>query len=370
MRKTIVINILIFAVMLIFINIMCHFILQFYYNKYQQKLADLPSKTHYHYLDIKKEFNQLETEYQPFIGWKRKPRKNQFNNVDTNGNRVTFQQNPNSKKVIRFFGGSTMWGALVDDSNSIPSLFGRCINDYSIINTGETGFNSRQSLAHFSNLIIKNASPNIAIFYDGVNDVEILCRKENSILGHAREIQMREELTTVNSSKSYFKGKDGILRLSKNFLSKIFLNNTLIVLGKINGRLFKKPLPNPYCCQSDFERANAVANNLLNTWKIAHQLAEANGIHFIAILQPNIYSGKYKKSYSNLEHRETLGENFKNVYQILKEETVNYSWVYDFSEIFNDEMRPLYFDFCHLNEQGNEIVANQICEIIKELEIL
>jgi len=68
-----------------------------------------------------------------------------------------------------------------------------------------------------------------------------------------------------------------------------------------------------------------------------------------------------------LEQRDFLEENFKIVYRILREQIVNYDWIYDFTEIFDKEKRPLYFDFCHLNKQGNEIIANQICEIVNQI---
>lgn len=357
---------MVLALMLILVNIASHFILKVSTNKYYQKFDNLSSKTNKKYSEIKKEFNQLQTEYQPFIAWKRKPVQNQFNNVDSIGNRVTIQKNAASEKVIRFFGGSTMWGSYVDDSSSIPSLFGKCISKYRIINNGETGFNSRQNLALFSNLLIKQEPIDFIVFYDGVNDVDQLCNKQISLLGHSREVQMREALITVNSTGSYFNGKDGIFGLLKELVSKILFEKTLIVSRKIHGKIFKKPPVSLYCCESDLKKANRVANHLLNTWKLAHQLAEKNGIQFIAILQPNIYTGKQKENHQKLEQRIYLDENFKNVYSILKKEIVKYDWIYNFTEIFDKEERPLYFDFCHLNEQGNKIVANKICEIIRE----
>jgi len=202
MRKTIGINILTFAGMLILINIASHFILKFYTKKYYQKFDNLSSKTNDKYSDIKKEFNQLQTEYQPFIAWKRKPVKNQFNNIDSIGNRITIQQHADSEKVIRFFGDSTMWGALVEDSNSIPSLFGKCTNDYNIINNGETGFNSRQNFALFSNLLIQEKKMDVVVFYDGVNDIDHLCSNQINSLSHFRELQMREARST-NYCKQY-----------------------------------------------------------------------------------------------------------------------------------------------------------------------
>ncbi|MFK8009483.1 MAG: hypothetical protein AB8H03_24185 [Saprospiraceae bacterium] len=367
MRRTIAINILVLAAMLIVINILSHFILQIYYWNREKTAATLPAMTNENYSQIRKEFNQLETEYQPFIAWKRKPVKKEFTNIDVNGNRLTKNSNSKSKKVIRFFGGSTMWGAGVEDANTIPSRFGKCTDEYSIVNHGGTGFNSRQSLALFTNLMVKDDSTNMVVFYDGVNDVADLCIKKMSIPGHGREVQMRNELTTINSTGSYFRGKDGIFNLSKQLLSKVFIQNTALLIQGVVGRYFKKSLPDPYCCQTELERAIQVANHLLNTWKVAHQIAEANGIQFIAILQPNLFVGNVENDYLNLERRGSLGKNFEAVYPILKKKIETYDWIYDFTEIFDDKKEPLYFDFCHVNKQGNEIIAKQICEILDDL---
>lgn len=367
MIKTISVNILILAVMLILVNITSHFMLKLNANQSHQNFDNLSSKTNDKFSEIENEFNQLPTDYQPFIAWKRKPIVNQFNNVDSSGNRVTVQSNADSEKVIRFFGGSTIWGSLVDDSNSIPSLFGKCNTNFKIVNQGETGFNSRQSLALFTNLLIQEKPTDFMIFYDGVNDVDHLCRKQISIPGHSREVQFREALTTVNSTSSYLKGRNGVVGLSKRLLTKIFLAKTLILTQQIHDKIFKTTPISQYCCDSDLDRANAVANHLMNTWKIAHQLAKENGISFIAILQPNIYVGQPKECYQELEQRIHLEQNFQKVYNILKKEIVNYDWMYDFTEIFDERDDLLYFDFCHLNEEGNEIIANEICTIVEKL---
>lgn len=369
MIKTVSINILILSIMLIFINIASHFILKLNANRYHQNFDNLSSKTNEKFSEIEEEFNQLQTDYQPFIAWKRKPAKNRFNNIDSSGNRVTIQKNVDSEKIIRFFGGSTIWGSLVDDSYSIPSLFGKCNKKYKIINQGETGFNSRQSLALFTNLMIQEEQIDFIVFYDGVNDVDHLCRKQIGIPSHSREVQFREALTTVNSTSCYLKGRNGIAGLSKRLLTKIFLAKTYLLTQQIHDEFFKKAPVSQYCCDSDLRRANSVASHLMNTWKITHQLAKENDIQFIAILQPNVYVGQSKKSYQELEQRPYLEQNFKNVYSILKKEIVDYDWIYDFTEIFNEREGLLYFDFCHLNEKGNEIIANEICKIIEKLNI-
>lgn len=368
MRKLLKINLLILAFLLIVINIISYFIIDLFDRRNHQKGSKMPAIINENYFEIKAEFSQLETEYKPFIGWSRKPIKKKFTNIDSSGNRATVNQNINSDRVIRFFGGSTMWGTGVDDFNTIPSLFDKCSNKNEIINHGESGFNARQNLEVLINLIQKNKYTDIAVFYDGVNDVEHLCRKQIIIPGHGREVQMRNELSTINSTQSYFKGKDSIFGLSKNLISKLFFKNTVRLIQKVFGKFTKVEQVSPYCCHSNPKRAQAVAMNLLNSWRITHQLASANNIKFIAILQPNAFLGNVKKDYLHLEQKEPLGINFSEVYKILRKEIVAYDWIYDFTEIFDNENKALYFDFCHVNEYGNELIAAHICKVINELE--
>ncbi len=100
------------------------------------------------------EFDQLDTEYRPFIGWSRMPFKGQTITVDDSGDRIhSSTQVPRTDlRVARFFGGSTQWGTGSGDDHTIPALFERMTGDYQVFNHGETGFNSRQSVARLVNV--------------------------------------------------------------------------------------------------------------------------------------------------------------------------------------------------------------------------
>lgn len=366
MNKTVKLNFLILVIILISLNIISYLIIQFFDTKNLKESFKHPAAINKNYSKIQKEFIQLETEYQPYVGWSRKATKGKYTNINNQGNRITVQYNLNTQKVIRFFGGSTMWGSGVEDAQTIPSWFVKCKDDFSVINHGESGFNSRQNLASFINVLIKEESVNTVIFYDGVNDIEHLCKKEINIPGHGREVQMRNELETVNSTQSYISGRDGIIGLSKRMLFKLFFKNTAEFIYKLKGKFSKRELATPYCCDTNEEKAKAVVNHLLNNWKIARQLSEANGIEFIAILQPNIYSKNMKQARNKENKSDHLENNFLEIYRILKEEIKAYGWIYDFMDIFDNINEPLYFDFCHVNEKGNKIIGNKICKILEE----
>lgn len=358
-------NVLILGLLLIITNIFCWLILC--YKDYELKVrnANLPAMINKNYWEIQEEWYKLETEYRPFIAWKRKQFTGKYVNVNVEGIRKTL--NSKNGKTVRFFGGSTIWGARVEDGNTIPSLFGKCNNEeYKIINHGETGFNARQGLASLTNVFLEEDKTDLVIFYDGVNDVNHLCNSEISILGHEREKQFSEKLTTGKSVQDYFAANDNILGLSKQLCYKLFFQNTIIVIDRTIGKYYTKSANVLYSCHSDSDRAEQVANNLINCWKIAREISIANGSKFIAILQPNIYVDNAKSDYLRAERSGLQEKNYKSVYEIvqkkIKEEQSD--WMFDFSTILNETTEPLYFDFCHLNGMGNAIIADEICKIL------
>lgn len=361
-------NIGVFVLLLILVNMLSWLILQYKDYKYKSFTANIPSMTNKDYWEIQEEWYTLQTEYQPFVAWKRKPFDGKYINIEAEGIRKTTTSKDG--RVIRFFGGSTMWGARVIDKNTIPSWFGQCNSDgYKIVNHGESGFNARQELATLINVFLKKEKTDLVVFYDGVNDVDFLCNPEMSIPGHRRELQFRQKLMTQNSTQSYMKGNDTMLALGKGFFYKLFLNNTVQVLDRTIGKYITKESQLAYTCHLDENRAEKVADNLLNCWKTGHEVAAKNGSDFIAILQPNIYVDAANHEYLHKERSGLQAKNFQKVYKILKEkiQEEKLDWIFDFSNILDGTKDPLYFDFCHLNGEGNKIVADRICEVIDQM---
>ena len=104
--------------------------------------------------------------YVPFVGWKRLELTTRNVNIAENGLRThrTGRNNEPGSMTTGFFGGSTVWGTGVDDDSTIPALFDQITQEFAVINYGEGGWTSRQSLAQLINLINQKAAPDIVIF--------------------------------------------------------------------------------------------------------------------------------------------------------------------------------------------------------------
>lgn len=119
-----------------------------------------------------------ELRYDPFRGWWPGPRRGPYVNVDAEGRRVTIQRQPNagSRGVVYMLGGSVMWGWVVRDSFTIPSLVARRLDglgypDVRVINLAQSTFDFAQNAATFQRELRHGRIPTVAVFLDGNNEV-------------------------------------------------------------------------------------------------------------------------------------------------------------------------------------------------------
>jgi hypothetical protein len=274
--------------------------------------------------------------------------------IDENGFRKTLNKMKDNEmdSMVAFFGGSTMWGTGVDDENTIPSIFANQHEMYRSINFGETAYTARQNL----NLLIQKYSEgfdmDIAIFYDGVNEILHKCRRELGAFSHAREVYIRDAIELYGEGMSYAALFYPIHQLAAGISKEIF--------GKLKPSYF-------YDCDQNDKKAELIARALILDWMAAKCLTEGMGDRFIAVLQPVAYIGTPNVSHIKLD--EELGRQFVKVYAkiifLLENEfpALLQNFV-NFTAIFNEE-EPIYIDFSHVSPNGNQIVATRIAEVLR-----
>ena len=123
------------------------------------------------------------------------------------------------------------------------------------------------------------------------------------------------------------------------------------------------------------------SNFWLNNQKMIHAICQSRNVRHITFLQPALFSGSKplsarEQSYQlNLvyigvkrEHKSSYADKTQNFVSLARDAIQKYKWIYDLSGIFEEE--NIYIDFVHVNERGNEIIAehiaNIICESLKE----
>ncbi|MBO5166765.1 MAG: hypothetical protein J6B90_09245 [Lachnospiraceae bacterium] len=104
-------------------------------------------------------------------------------------------------------------------------------------------------------------------------------------------------------------------------------------------------------------------------------LSDVNGHKFISILQPALITRK-EEEYTKEEKRfaacfmdeENKFVAYKSFCDEIKENMKQYSWMYDFSNVFDGVKEQVYRDEVHLTVRGSEIIAEKVYAIIRDYD--
>jgi hypothetical protein len=307
------------------------------------------------------DFYRVRFDYQPYAGWRAVRYRGATTEIDENGRRVSPQPADRNASVVHFFGGSTTWGAGAGGSETIPAHFAR-LADVRTVNNGQSGFVSRQNLAALLNVIDRGERLDVAIFYDGVNDVLALCRSAEALGGHLEDARMRRDLRQSGVNRPWL--WDTLFGATVPFLTKA-VNKAAAIAGRapligMPGQLAAS------VCQSDPTHAERVANAMIANWQRANLLLIYEGQNFIGVLQPVAFIGSARTDYLVLD--ESLRGNYEAVYPILRRKLAEQTeiTVVDLTHIF-DGGESVYMDWAHINGRGNELVAAALRDALLDL---
>ena len=237
--------------------------------------------------------------------------------------------NPNAKYRIVALGGST-----TDPTTyllkSWPLLLYEKINnpDICIYNAGMGGYDSSQELLKLIRDILP-LQPNIVISYSGYNDLV--------------------HMSPFFPSNAY------------PYIS-LYMQNTMKNILSTHKAAFTFGAP---CNKST---AQLWADNE----KMMHAICDAMGIQFRAVLQPCLICPGPNYVYSETEKKRTLLEPpelfdiFPHFYKELDEMDIFSDWLIDGRRIF-DSSTDIYLDRCHVNAEGNALIATFVENLLKTL---
>jgi lysophospholipase L1-like esterase len=251
---------------------------------------------------------------------------------------------------VYFFGGSTMWGSGADDAGTIPSQFAE-ISGLHAENFGELGWNAHQSIMQLIRLLQDGHRPDLVVFYNGVNDTHQKCRIELPLSAHERERQFDQALRTSLSADSFAHYLAPLRGVAEN----------------VKREMSRRLRVTAYDCHSNPQKAEAVANALIDDWRVAKHLVESYGGRFIGLLQPVAYLSK-----TRLDHVDAgglpsdKGDQFRAVYPLIRAKLADTPDFHDLVGVLDID-EPFYFDFCHLSPRGNRHIAQRIADLIVPL---
>jgi lysophospholipase L1-like esterase len=286
---------------------------------------------------------QTRVRWSPYTYWLMAEFHGQFINVGADGIRATAAYGDESDAKIYFFGGSTMWGEGARDNYTIPSHVARLFNEagipQNIVNYGESGFVSSQDLIWFQLQLLRGNVPDVAIFYQGFNDV--LSAWGGDVVG----VTLQEEM-----------------RLNDSEAGRILRSNQPVL------RLPTMSLDTLDMTQAGFIDATpeTIAERYLANRAMIEALVESYGVKVLFVWQPAIMfkdmlSESEQAIYQRTEkERPNLFALYTEVDTIVRQRLAATENTLILSELFANETDTIFHDLVHITEIGNAHVAEAL----------
>lgn len=316
-------------------------------------------------------------QWRPYVYWRRMPYHGNYINIDADGLRLTTSteaapQESRPPLKIFLFGGSTMWGSGVRDAFTIPSIVAKELQGKGVaaevVNFGENGYVSTQEVITLLLQLRKGQRPDLVIFYDGVNDV--YSAYQQRVAGLPQNEFNREREFNLSHP-------DNLTRRTRMFLRDVASSLSTV---RFTRGLFRRTgiLAAADSLPDRAPESEALAQNVLATYQgnieIVKALSEHYHFNYIFYWQPTIFQKTNLTTYELRRRAEMQGiERFVqltygDVQQSGLAEGRENSF-HDLSLIFADVREPIYIDFCHIGESGNEVIAKRMVSDILGLAV-
>lgn|GEM_PF-1830700 len=273
-----------------------------------------------------REYHSIRRPLIPYLGHRSAVATGDYFNVDAQGIRKTLDLAPltdaQGQVAIHFYGGSTMWGYGARDEYTIPSEAVRVLQEEynynaKITNFADIGYNSYQDKVLFDAQLLKGNIPDIAVFYQGYNDL---------ILGIATAQSLGAPAETAP--------------------------------------LVSIPIPNVTDYSDYYLR-------YLNTLQAT---ASAHDIHLIVVWQPmwihKTLTDDEQHAIINLSHADP--QLVEDTYRLIESQIATIASetqvenFLDYYPLFDNYPETIFTDVVHINEHGNRYVAEHIVNYIVE----
>jgi lysophospholipase L1-like esterase len=323
--------------------------------------------------EYRKEFHESNVmRWTPYVYWRRQPYRGDHINIDSHGVRLSWAPGTTGQAAgdlprIFMFGGSTVWGAGVRDAFTIPSILAKELAkrgaDSSITNFGEAGYVSTQEVVALLLELQKGNIPDIVIFYDGFNDTYSAFQQR--VAGLPLNEPNRVKEFNLSAKERLEQLRAGVLRDMVNDLSTIRFARGLAQRLGMGGEV-----------ESSAEQASNVGSAPESLTREVLAIYRSN-IHFVTALakhyrfhclfywQPTIFEKAYLTEYEESErHKLRAAERFfHETYDAVRRSDLargDEDPFHDLSLMLSDVRDPLYVDWCHLGESGNERIARRM----------
>ena len=312
---------------------------------------------------------QARSNYLPFMVWGVRKWHGKFINTDDTEMGTWRRTVQASSEVCRntavrriwIFGGSTVYGIGTPDWATIPSYLSRELNTdptacIEVTNLGAEGYVTNQEVILLSQQLKAGRKPDIAIFYDGINESLVGGFSPGIPTAHWNFEMIKTRVENVPDSKL------------------VLLNNShLFQLIKLLLENYGQKGPPSFSDGELTNRAHATLQNYETNMRLVHLLANAYGFKTYFFWQPALaYGAKplapFEQELNEARSKELGGRvhrGLKAVYQEAENRSAASESFVFLGHVFDKVQELLYVDEFHLDPRGNQIIAHDIAQALR-----
>lgn len=271
------------------------------------------------------EYFSINRPFVPYIGYRSTPFDGVYIDVNDEGIRESIAlaplDNATDDITIHFYGGSTLWGYGARTEYTIPSVVSQILHDayqynVDVTNFADVGYKSLQDRILFDIQLAKNNIPDIAIFYQGFNDIGLGSIRDGYMGASPDEmpiasIPLLDDIDTLYDYYTY--------NLQALYALADIHDVTVVVIWQPTW---------VYKTLTDYE-------------------------HYRIIEQPQLYSDRYREYELQLDPQLEAFAEDNNIEHFLM-----------YADFFSAEDDTIFFDNVHITEEGNRQVGAAIADYL------
>jgi lysophospholipase L1-like esterase len=319
-------------------------------------------------IDYYAEQASIGMKWEPYVYWRGSAHRGRFINIDDRGIRATTSAVSTAAAVkIFMFGGSTMWGTGARDEFTIPSMLTRELArkgvDAAVTNFGQTGYVSNQERITLELELQQGHRPDLVIFYDGIND--LASAWQQGVAGRPQNEGNRvREFNLSSKQRMGERARSVLLDVALGLSARRFAQH-LVPRGSARADpVATAPATNDRLPQQ-------VVQTYMSNVAAVRLLGERCGFGSLFYWQPTIldkpHLTEYEKPYRiQMARMEPL---FRQTYDLIRQGPYHKTYgLRDLSLMLVDTSAPLFVDYYHFGETGNELVARlMVGDVLTEL---
>jgi hypothetical protein len=294
-------------------------------------------------------------DYQPYIEWRTRPAQGEYINVDANGIRRTPGSNcgPDTFRIF-MFGGSTVWGYGAPDWGTIPAYVqAELSGDVCVVNYADVGYNSTQSLIKLIGELQRGNVPDMAIFYDGANEVTAAYTSGRP----GAHFYFNQFEVAIQGNPAFMSPEGGV---ASPWLDLLEQTNTYRLLRNTPPAM-PEPIFPPY--SDDF--VSAIVDVYLTNMHAGVLLAEDYDFDFLAFWQPLLVLNEEQVTEEEQRFLWEMPWGLPELFKLVYPKIQSVENIHDLTHVLDDHEGSVWIDFNHLSPLGNERVVEEMLKVIK-----